>query len=160
VDKIKTVAKSFGTFNSPTDGQILYIDPGHEEARVNAPELTFAEAKMAFNLGLIEDPDQSNVVKEDESTETAPEDDPTLLGNVAAARTADVAEDDNKGHEGATSNDSRQSTAWQDADRVQGGVVGTAAVVEDDRPSSDVDAPPASGRRTRKAAEPKEETKA
>lgn len=152
MDKIKTTAKHFGTFNSPTDGQIIYVDPGHNEARVREPELTFAEAKMAYNMGLIEDPDQSKVVTADESTNTAAEDDPTLLGNVAAARTADVAEDDNKGHEGATTNDSRQSTAWPDLDRTQGGAAGTVQTAEDDRPAVEDDTPPAKKPAAKKAA--------
>lgn len=149
MDKIRTKAIAFGVINSPTDGRIIAIDPDNKhDKRQNAPLLTQAEAALAFEKGLIADPSRAKTVDDEASdgSTTAPQDDPNLLGNLAAARTAEAADDDNKGSEGATSNDSRQSTAWPDPERPLGDAAGTVGVKEDDRPSPSDDAPPAKKR--------------
>lgn len=139
MSKIITKAKKFGTFVSPTTGGILYVDPKHASEAHHSPELDEAEAKVAFERGLIEDPAGATAAEFVDPTNL----DPNGLSQVAASRTAEGAEalgqaagagegeDGKEGEgkadgvgEGATGNESRQSTAWPDAERVLGGASG------------------------------------
>lgn len=124
MNKIKTKAKAFGTFNSPEDSTILYVDPNHDDKRYNSPELTAAEARLAFQMGLIEDPDGAKAVTADNTNQTDANDDPNLIGNVAAARTEDTAKIDHEVDPKPSTLDSRQSTAWSNPDKVLGGADG------------------------------------
>lgn len=156
---IKTTAKQHGVFNSPTTGEILYVDPDHDDEKHHSPLMTAAEAKVAFERGLIDEYDpESDRVKAETTLVPA---DPNAIGTVAAKRTERFAEEDDKGGAGSGSLDSRSSTAWPDRARVEGGVEGAndgvpRAPVEQpadiDADSGDDDAAPAPKPRGRKPA--------
>ncbi len=156
MDKFKTTASGHGTINSPTTGEILYIDKDHSEERYHSPLLTRAEADAAFQRGLIEDPDDAKKASEKDVDDA--DRDPNALGTVAAEHTAEFAKEDDTAGQGSGTLDSRSSTAWEDRGRVEGGVDGYADGVRDrpaaygrdisgdvalDTDSGDADAPPA-----------------
>lgn len=157
VQKLKTKAKAFGTFVSPDTGSIMYVDPNHDEERYHSPVLTASEAKEAHMRGFIEDPADAKkvtVTVGEIITGDDNEDNTRPLGEVIAERTAEHAADDAKISQQPSALDSRQSTAWQDADRVQGGAEGFAdnrgEPMIAGRPATDLDpdAPPAPTPRT------------
>ena len=154
MQKFKTTPKkdAHGTFVSATTGEIIYIDANHDDVRHNAPELTRAEADEAFQRGLIEDPAKANVIDESTLKEFV---DPADIGSVAADRTAEFAKVDHEVSPQPSSLDSRQSTAWQDAERVQGSTEGFADGVRADD-NADAAPAPTSGRRRRAPATPSE----
>jgi hypothetical protein len=155
--KIQTKAKAHGTFNSPTTGSILYVDPKHSDKQHSEPLLTLAEAKYAHERGLIEDFDETKDAEDD--TKDEPERDPNALGTKAAERTEQFAQQDDEGGKAPSALDSRSSTAWPDRDRVEGDAEGftdgvrtsdagdAAPPVEVDTDSGDDDAPPAAPKR-------------
>lgn len=141
--KIQTKAAKFGTFVSPTTGNILYVDPTHPSEAHHSPEFDEAEAKIARERGLIEEYEDDAKAKDEGEDDGkakggAGEADegqrinPDSLGAMAAARTADGMADLNGEGEGegggdeggATGLESRQSTAWPDSERVLGGAHG------------------------------------
>lgn len=165
IPKIATKAKAFGVFNSPTDGQMIYVDPNHDDEKHHSPKLTEAEAKVAFERGLIEDPADASKVDEEEEQESGEGTDPNSIENIGAAKSEEFSGEDTKGPGGdvvAT----RSTTAWPDADRVEGGAQGFTdnvrvaetppAPTDIDTDSGDADAPPAPTRR--RAAAPKTNT--
>jgi len=160
MQKIQTKAKAHGTFNSPSTGSIIYVDPDHDNESYHSPRLTDAEAKVAFERGLIEDPEKAKAA-DDEPGETV--NDPNAIGNVAAARTAELTADNPVAEGAATSLESRQSTAFPDMSRVAGGADGYVDGIRDkpedtttdqpseiDQESGDEDAAPAPTARTTK----------
>lgn len=119
--KISTKAKAFGTFVSPTTGSILYVDPDHQDEQHHSPEFTPEEAKVAFERGLIEDPDADEV-----DTSRRVEQPISELGTSRSEELANELGEDAQGTSPNTALDSRQTTAWGDAGRVLGGAEGFA----------------------------------
>lgn len=147
MQKIQTKAKAFGTFVSPSTGGILYVDPNHDSEVHHSPTFTRAEAEEAFRRGLIEDPEDGEMKDIDPAAAL----DPNAIGTVAAERTAHHAKADHEVAPQPSTLDSRQSTAWPDADRVQGGAEGYADGVRVDE-NADADAAPPPTRRGRAPA--------
>ena len=114
---IQTKAKAFGTFVSPTSGGILYVDPDHPNELHHSPKFTPAEAREAFARGLIEDPDGV-------ATERQPEVPVATMGAKRGEELAHELGEDSQAAVAGTALDSRQTTAWPDADRVLGGAEG------------------------------------
>lgn len=131
--KIQTVAKAFGTFNSPDTGSILYVDPSHSDEAHHSPLLTREEARVAFERGLIEDPDGAKEATADQIDDEAR--DPNALATVAVERVAEVAQIDADASDLPSALDSRQTTAWEKPDTVLGGVEGTDDSDEDAAPA-------------------------
>lgn len=155
IAKVQTVATKFGTFASPTDGQIIYVDPNHDDERHNHPQMTRDEAAYAYERGLIEDPKDAKDVNAEKAAEQ--EIDPNAIGVVGTERTEEFAKADDEGGLGSGTLDSRSSTAWQDRGRVEGGAhgyTGNQPQPQDiiDEGSADDDAPPAPARRAAKKA--------
>jgi hypothetical protein len=123
--KIYKAAKH-GTFSSPTDSQIIYVDPKHADERHHSPRLDAKEAAYAFERGLIEDPEE---VYQDIHGDDDLERDPNAIAAVAVERTAEFADADATTGAQASTLESRSSTAWPDRDRVEGGADGFVAGV-------------------------------
>lgn len=159
VAKIQTKAKAFGVFNSPTDSQMIYVDPKHDNEAHHSPQLTEAEAKVAFERGLIEDPSEAKAVEDDDVE--VPAADPNTIENIGAQKSEEFSTDGTAGVGGDVIM-TRSTTAFPDADRVEGGAHGFAdgtRVAETsgdvDTDSGDDDAPPAPPARRGRAAAPK-----
>lgn len=163
--KIQTKAKAFGTFVSPTTGEILYVDPKNDDERHHSPVLTPAEAKEAHMRGFIEDYDTNNDAFRGAVDDGRLPIDANDLRLVGAERTAEFARAEAEGSEGSGTVDSRSSTAWEDRDRVTGGVTGTnetpaetsqsGTPSEIDQESGDADAPPAPATKAKPGRPPK-----
>jgi hypothetical protein len=139
VQKVRVKAKAFGTF-AGRSGEIIHFNPDSDDERYHTPIINKVDLAAALERGLVEEGSDEEV---DPKKQAEFVDLTKAIGNVAAQRTAEHAEMDAGIGDGPSTLDSRQSTAWPDADRVLGGaegrVDGTGIV------TGDVDAPPAGG---------------
>jgi len=110
-------ALAFGTFASPSNRGVQYINPDHADEKHHSPVLTDAEAVAARDRGLIAE-DDKGVEVDDNGKEIVDE---TTLAHVSQQRLQDVAGETDEATGSIATLDSRQTTAWPDAGRVRGG---------------------------------------
>lgn len=109
-------ATAFGTFASPSNRGVIYIDPNHKNEAHHSPILTELEAKSARERELIEEGDGEAVDENGNAIE-----DTTSLSSVNQERLSEIADAADEATGSIANLDSVRTTAWPDADRVLGG---------------------------------------